>query len=526
MRNCVFSRALPVLLFALSTPHLLAQQRNLGVAPAAANELRVALVIGNSAYKESPLANPVNDAADIANALQDAGFKVILRRNANTRDMRQAIREFGTELRRAQVGLFYFAGHGIQVKGNNYLVPVGSDIETEADAEDLAIDANYALRTMEEAQVKVSIVILDACRNNPFARSFRSASRGLAQMSAAAGSFIAFATAPGSVAADGKGRNGMYTKHLLASLSQPDTNLLQVFQRTRAGVVTETGGKQTPWESTSLVGDFYFRQPAGGQQVGSAVSGAAPAAAAPSAPIRLQSAAEIEQQLWDTIKDSGEAREFENYLASYPSGRFAVVARARVRTLHAAAALVQGQTKAASNSQAQQGSILPAGTPGVAPTRDVIVNGQTVSVQTLQNLQKIYPAPIVPGRYWYDPMSGAYGNEGSPILGQMLPGLALGGPLRADASRGTAGVFINGRQITHVEKAYLEQTCQTVVAPGRYWVNAQGMGGIEGGPVSFNLALCAPPGRANGGSSTRTFCDPDGSCRSSGILGSILTSPN
>ena len=188
-------------LFAFAHPVL--AQRNLSVAPAGE---RVALVIGNSSYKESPLANPVNDATDMAAALQSAGFKVTLKRNASTRDMRQAIRDFGAELRRAQVGLFYFAGHGVQVKGNNYLVPVGSDIETEADVEDLAIDANYALRTMEEAQTKVSIVILDACRNNPFARSFRSASRGLAQMTAATGSLVAFATAPGSVASDGAGR--------------------------------------------------------------------------------------------------------------------------------------------------------------------------------------------------------------------------------------------------------------------------------------------------------------------------------
>ena len=165
-------------------------------------EPRVALVIGNSAYKDSPLVNPVNDATDMAKALVDVGFRVTLKQNANTRDMRNAIRAFGNDLRRAQVGLFYFAGHGIQVKGSNYLVPVGADIQNEADAEDLSIDAGYVLRTMEESQVKVSIVVLDACRNNPFARSFRSASRGLAQMTAATGSLVAFSTAPGSVAAD------------------------------------------------------------------------------------------------------------------------------------------------------------------------------------------------------------------------------------------------------------------------------------------------------------------------------------
>jgi hypothetical protein len=227
-------------------------------AVADASPQRVALVIGNGAYKVAPLANPVNDANDIASALRNFGFKVILINNADTRSMRQAIRDFGLELRRAQVGLFYFAGHGVQVKGNNYLVPVGADIENEADAEDLSVDANYVLRTMEESQVKMSIVILDACRNNPYARSFRSIALGLAQMSAATGSLIAFATAPGSTAADGAGRNGIYTKHLLSNLQQGDSDILKVFQRTRAAVVRETAGKQTPWESTSLVGDFYF----------------------------------------------------------------------------------------------------------------------------------------------------------------------------------------------------------------------------------------------------------------------------
>jgi hypothetical protein len=142
-------------------------------------------------------------------------------------------------------------------------------------------------------------------------------------------------------------------------------------------------------------------------------------------------------------------------------------------------------------------------------------------------LQRIYPVSIQPGRYWYDTVSGAYGFEGEPIAGQMLPGLRLGGPLRADASRGTSGVFINGRQLTLGEKSYLEQTCRTPVIPGRYWVNAQGLGGYEGRPASFNLALCGgSSGQSRGGgSSTRTFCNPDGSCTSSGLWGSVMTVP-
>ena len=157
----------------------------------------------------------------------------------------------------------------------------------------------------------------------------------------------------------------------------------------------------------------------------------------------------------------------------------------------------------------------------------VIVNAVPLTVETVRELQQIYPVPIGPGRYWYDPVSGAWGMEGGPIAGQMLPGLRLGGPLRADASRGTSGVFINGRELTHGEKSYLEQACRTPVYPARYWVNGYGIGGLEGAPPSFNLALC---GQARGqnrgrGSSTRTFCNPDGSCSSSGLWGSILTAP-
>lgn len=298
-----------------------------GVAFSAENEGRVALVIGNSAYKESPLANPGNDAADMAKALGELGFKVILRRNTSTRAMRDAIREFGKELRRAQVGLFYYAGHGVQIRGGNYLIPVGADIRGEADVEDQAIDATYVLRTMEEAQAKVNIVILDACRNNPYTSGFRSASRGLAQMTAATGTLIAFSTAPGSIAADGTGRNGLYTQHLLASLRQADTDILKVFQRTRAGVVRETGGKQTPWESTSLTGDFYFRP-------GAQVASAAPTASAVPAPAADPEASD--RAFWESVKDSKNPDELKAYLEQFPNGQFASLARARLKSLQAA----------------------------------------------------------------------------------------------------------------------------------------------------------------------------------------------
>jgi hypothetical protein len=163
--------------------------------------------------------------------------------------------------------------------------------------------------------------------------------------------------------------------------------------------------------------------------------------------------------------------------------------------------------------------------PAFAAGAPIVVNAVPLSAEAVRQLKSIYPVPIKPGRYWYDAVSGAWGLEGGPIAGQMLPRLKLGGPLRADASRGTSGIFINGREITLTERAYLEQTCRKRTVPGRYWVNARGVGGIENGPPRFDLSRCARQQQRSGGSSTRTFCDPDGSCRSSGLWGSILTVP-
>jgi len=223
-----------------------------------AQDQRTALVIGNGAYKSSPLRNPVNDATDIANALRNLGFSVILKTNANQRTMEDSIRDFGKKLRSGGVGLFYFAGHGMQVKGNNYLLPVGTVIETESDVKYEAVDAGRVLGKMEDAGNDLNIVILDACRNNPFARAFRSSGKGLARMDAPKGSLITYATAPGSVAADGEGRNGIYTKYLLKYMSSPNLKVEEVLKQVRVNVINETNEKQIPWESSSLTGEFYF----------------------------------------------------------------------------------------------------------------------------------------------------------------------------------------------------------------------------------------------------------------------------
>ena len=157
----------------------------------------------------------------------------------------------------------------------------------------------------------------------------------------------------------------------------------------------------------------------------------------------------------------------------------------------------------------------------------IVVNGQELSTDKVRALQQNYPVVIAPGRYWYDPISGAYGREGEPIVGQMIAGLALGGPLQADASRGTSGVFINGRQVTAGEKAYLEQLCQVPIAPARYWILFNGMGGLEGGPPNFNLGQCPGIAQQSNGprSQSRTYCDGNGHCTSTGVLGYISTTP-
>jgi hypothetical protein len=229
--------------------------------PAAVNtERRVAMVIGNSAYELAPLKNPVNDARDIAHALTTLGFEVSYKEDLNQKDMKRAIREFGAQIRKGGVGLFYYAGHGVQVNGVNYLIPVDAKVESEEEVEYECVDAGFVLAQMESAGNTMNIMILDACRNNPFARSFRSPSRGLAQMKAPSGTLIAYATAPGSVASDGNAKNGIYTQELLKSMLTPNLSIEEFFKRVRISVRNLTQDKQTPWESSSLTCDFYFNQ--------------------------------------------------------------------------------------------------------------------------------------------------------------------------------------------------------------------------------------------------------------------------
>ncbi len=220
---------------------------------------KTALVIGNSNYQSSPLTNPVNDATDIAEKLRYLGFEVFDKFDLNRKQMRNAIREFGQTLKqKGGAGIFFYAGHGIQVKGENYLIPVGADIQSEFEVPDESVQANLLLRALENAGNPLNIVVLDACRDNPFARSFRSSAKGLARMEGGVGTLIAYSTGPGNVAMDGEGRNSPYTKYLLKYMTQTGLSIEQVFKRVRVGVEKDSGGRQIPWESSSLRNDFYF----------------------------------------------------------------------------------------------------------------------------------------------------------------------------------------------------------------------------------------------------------------------------
>jgi hypothetical protein len=224
-------------------------------------EKRVALIVGNGSYKSAPLHNPVNDARAMARALRGSGFEVLEHENLDQKQMRRAVLEFGAKLRGADVGLFYFAGHGLQVSGRNFLVPIDAVIETESEIEVESVDVASILARMEAGKTRVNIVILDACRDNPFGRSFRSTAGGLASIDAPSGTLIAYATAPGKVARDGLGANGLYTDALLEAIAIPGLRIEDVFKRVRQSLQKQTKGAQVPWESSSLVGDFIFALP-------------------------------------------------------------------------------------------------------------------------------------------------------------------------------------------------------------------------------------------------------------------------
>jgi hypothetical protein len=295
---------------------------------------RVALVLGNSDYRNAPsLKNSSNDAEDIAAALARVGFEIVHGINLDYALMREQVRIFAEKLVGADVGLFFYAGHGLQIAGKNYLVPVDARLASTADLDFGTIDFELVMRSMER-EARTNIVLLDACRDNPLAQNLarsmgtRSAlvSRGLAQVETGVGTLIAFATQPGNVALDGQGRNSPFTSALLNVIEKPGVPLSDIMISVRNEVLRQTNNKQVPWDHSSLTGQFYFVPPE---------PAAATATAGSSS--REEERARVEIAFWDTVKNEKNPRLFEAYLRRYPDGGFADIARITLEDLKAGA---------------------------------------------------------------------------------------------------------------------------------------------------------------------------------------------
>ncbi len=327
---------------------------------AAVDPSRLALIIGNSSYRVSPLLNPANDAKAVSGLFTEAGFTVDSLFNANRADMMAAIERFGAAVKRSETKLvvFYYAGHGAQLDWRNYLLPVDAVVERQEDMKQRCIDLNLLLGQFSAAKDKTFVVILDACRNNPFGNSYRPDQKGLSQFDAPVGSLLAYATSPGNVASDGEGANGLYTEHLVRELSKRNTRIEDALKRVRLNVRLASRGAQIPWETTSLETNVFIFNEAQ----------------------KKLSEAEEEKLLesdfaeWGRIKSSRKVDDWVGYLRTFPNGRFAEIAQARLTRLLAETATAKPLTASASPAPTQAAAPTPApSAPSVAPMIDIRV---------------------------------------------------------------------------------------------------------------------------------------------------------
>ena len=290
-------------------------------------EKRIALVIGNSAYQNTPdLKNPKNDAVDLAAALRRLGFEVFEGRDLDKRAMERLIRQFGVRLSGADLAVFFYAGHGLQVGGQNYLVPIDARLASEGDADFEGMALTLVLKQMER-EAKTSIVLLDACRDNPLARNLARTmgtravhlGQGLAEVKTGVGTLIGFSTQPGNVATDGTARNSPYAEALLRHMEQPGKDISGVLISVRNDVLRATDGKQVPWEHTSLTGQVFpqARQWANARRRPFRLPSAVPP---PPTTMGPNYDKEMEISFWNSVKGSKSPTVLQTYLDRYPNG--------------------------------------------------------------------------------------------------------------------------------------------------------------------------------------------------------------
>ncbi len=291
-------------------------------------ERRLALVIGNNSYQDAPLKNPMNDADAMAAALKETGFEVIIRKNADRRAMFSAIKEFGQKLKKNDVGLFYYAGHGIQVESLNYLLPVDLRNSDLQDADDLRRDAlplNELMERMRDAGTN-NIVILDACRDNPFlAKLSRSSSRGLAKVVTPASTSILYSTDPGNTASDGaSGDNGIFTKHLVGTIRKEGLELVDVMREVSLAVNRDTSGVQRPVFDGVLSSKFYFNP----------LEAPLPPVTIPTVPATTVTPVS-DLRFWESAEKANTLSAYRAYLKKFPSGDFADIALDKIQQFEA-----------------------------------------------------------------------------------------------------------------------------------------------------------------------------------------------
>jgi hypothetical protein len=288
-------------------------------AQAPANPSRLALAIGNNAYPNSPLLNPINDARAMGELLRSAGFTVDTLFDCSREELTEAISRFSAAAQSSEVKqvLFYYAGHALQLDWRNYLVPVDAKVESAGQVATSCFDLATILRHLGRAKDKVFVIVLDACRNDPFGSGFRPEHKGLSQFDAPAGSLLAYATAPGSVAADGEGDKGLYTSNLVRELSVKGIKLEDAFKRTRLNVRLASHGTQVPWETTSLETDFFLFEETRRKL----------------SEDELEAEAQTDIAMWNAAKQSKKAEDWIAYLGRFPNGRFAEMAHMRLARL-------------------------------------------------------------------------------------------------------------------------------------------------------------------------------------------------
>jgi tripartite-type tricarboxylate transporter receptor subunit TctC len=410
---------------------------------------RVALVIGNSSYQHAgELANPKNDATDMAASLRSAGFQVIEGYDLNKAALDRKIRDFATALRGAQAGLFFYAGHGLQVSGQNYIVPVDAELTTEAALDFEMVRLDLVHRTMER-EAPTNILILDACRNNPLARNLaramgtRSATigRGLAAVESGAGTLISFSTQPGNVALDGVGRNSPFAGALVKHMTSSQDDLGSILIAVRNDVMEVTQRKQVPWEHSAMMGRFYFKAP----------TNAAPPPSTSSPQANLEA-----ERAWNLAKDTKSSAVLKSFIQRYSDTFYADLARERIEQL-----------------QANVGtpSVTPAERP--QPSPDVKTTAlppnlpnPTVSNQAAPALVREYPTRpmkmVVPfasgggtdilGRALAQRMSESLGQ---PVVVENIPGGGVTGSKRVADAAPDGYVFVLGNVATHAHSQIL-----------------------------------------------------------------------